>query len=539
MILSALKRSVRQNPAINAFWLLPIVALFLTITANDAFFMHAAETYPLTDYLGFAVSLALVLTGVLLLLLSLLCYKFLFKFILIAFILLASVTGYFTDTYGTIYDAQMMQNVLETDQAEMMGLFNREFLLRISLLGIIPSIIIAWQKIYFPRFSAALLTRFAVILSSLLLIALPIATFSKTYASFFREHKTLRLYTNPVAPIYAVGKLLHTEYRKHTAPKNTIMHAADAVQISSPAERAPKLIVMVVGETLRADHVSLNGYARNTFPQVSQIQGVTNFSHVISCGTSTAYSLPCMFGYFEIKDYDVAQAPYHENVLDTINRLKINILWKDNNSDDKGAMHQLPPSDYVKLTRDHCPDGAAHECRDIHLLTGLDDYVANHQQQDILIVLHQMGNHGPEYYKRYDAAFERFTPVCKSNELAKCTRQEVINAFDNAVLMTDDFLAKTIHWLNQYDQTHQVALLYVSDHGESLGEKGVYLHGMPYRIAPIEQKHVASFFWTGAHAHFRAVPSNTTLTHAAIAATLLKLFDIKTQAIEYKSSYVL
>lgn len=534
-----------QKTPINAFWLLPIVAVFLTLTANDGFFAQVAKVYPFASHLGFNVALGVVLTGVLLLLTVLLCYRFTIKPVLIFLLLLASVTGYFTDTYGTVYDTNMLQNALQTDKAETAGLLNGLFLARIFLLGILPSIAIARQKVFFPKFKTAILQRFGLFALSLSLVGLPIAGFSKAFASFFREHKAVRFYTNPVTPIYAVGKLASVEYKKLTAPKDLIMHASDAVQTTTPATRKPKLMVMVLGETLRADHVSLNGYSRDTFPQIAKLVpngGVTNFSKVISCGTSTAYSVPCMFGYVGLKDYDVDNAPYHENVIDTLNRLKINVLWRDNNSDSKGVMARLPKTNYFNYkeapTNTVCDTNPYKECRDVGMLVGLDEYVKQHAGQDILIVLHQMGNHGPEYYKRYDKQFEKFTPVCQSNELAKCDQQAVINAFDNAVLATDDFLAKTIAWLNNYDQNHQVAMLYVSDHGESLGEKGVYLHGMPYKFAPMEQKHVASIFWAGKNAGVQAVDGNTELTHDAITPTLLKLFDVKTQAIDGKASYI-
>lgn len=534
-----------QQTPINAYWLLPIVAVFLTLTANDGFFAQVAKVYPFASHASFTLSLGVVLMGVLLLLTVLLCYRFTLKPVLIFLLLLASVTGYFTDTYGTVYDTNMLQNALQTDKAETAGLLNGLFLARIFLLGILPSIAIARQKVFFPKFKKAILQRLGLFGLSLLLVGVPIGLFSKAYASFFREHKAVRFYTNPITPIYAVSKLASIEYKKLTAPKDLIMHASDAVQTTTPAARKPKLMVMVLGETARADHVSLNGYSRDTFPQIARLSqqgGLTNFGQVISCGTSTAYSVPCMFGYVGLKDYDVDKAPYHENVIDTLNRLKINVLWRDNNSDSKGVMARLPKTAYFNYkeapTNPVCDTNAFKECRDVGMLVGLDEYVKQHQGQDILIVLHQMGNHGPEYYKRYDKPFEKFTPVCQSNDLAKCDRQTVINAFDNALLATDDFLAKTITWLNGYDATNQVAMLYVSDHGESLGEKGVYLHGMPYSFAPMEQKHVASIFWAGKNSGLQAVAGDTPLTHDAITPTLLKLFDVKTQALDGKASYI-
>lgn len=532
----------RQHTPINAYWLLPIVAAFLVLTANGGFFAQVAKIYPLAQHGLFTLSLGVVLFGLLLLIMGVFSYRFTLKAVLIFLLMLASVTGYFTDTYGTVYDTNMLQNALQTDKAESADLFNVVFIARIILLGLMPSFLVARQKVYFPKLKHALLQRVGILVASLVLVGVPIVAQSKQFATFFREHKPLRLYTNPVTPIYAVGKLASLQYTKLKAPKDTIYHAKDAKQITSFRTRKPKLIVMVVGETARADHVSMNGYARNTFPQMANLPGVTNFRQVMACGTSTAYSVPCMFSYVGNKNYDVDMASYNENVLETLNRLNINVLWRDNNSDSKGVMARLPTANYVSYrdapTNTLCNTNPYHECRDVGMLVGLDSYVKQHAGQDMLIVLHQMGNHGPAYYKRYDKAFEQFTPVCQTNELAKCNRQTVINAFDNALLATDDFLAKTVSWLGQYDVPYQVAMLYVSDHGESLGEKGVYLHGMPNAIAPIEQKHVAAMMWVGKQSGIQTVDANLALTHDAITPSLLKLFDVTTTAAQGKPLFI-
>ena len=533
---------VWRQQGINAYVMMAIVALFLTLTANVTFFSKVNDVYPIAQHIGFVASLPVVLFGVLLLVIVLLGYRYTLKAVLIFLLLTAAITAYFTDTYGTVYDVNMLQNALQTDKAESADLFNINFILRILLLGVLPSAWVAWQKVTFPTFKRSLLQRGLTYLVSLGLVMLPILAMSKNYASFFREHKQLRSYTNPATPVYALGKLASMEINKARAPKEQIMHATDALQVSNPTTRKPKLMVFVVGETARGDHVQMNGYNRATFPQMAATTGVTNFSQVISCGTSTAYSVPCMFSYVGMQDYDVDKANYQENVLDTLNRLKVNILWRDNNSSAKGATDRLPASNFIDYkTAEHntlCNTNPYGECRDVGMLVGLDAYVKQHANQDMLIVLHQMGNHGPAYFKRYDKQFEKFTPVCQSNELAKCDPQSVINAFDNALLATDDFLAKTVNWLGKYDSSHQVAMLYVSDHGESLGENGIYLHGMPYKIAPKAQKHVASMFWAGKNSGIQAVPSNTELTHDAITPTLLKLFDVRAQTVQGKAAFI-
>ena len=195
---------LRNNTPINAYWLLPIVAAFLVFTGNSGFFAQVAKVYPLAQNLLFTLSLGMVLFGLLLLIMWLVSYRFTLKAVLIFLLIVASITGYFTDTYGTVYDTNMLQNALQTDKAETSDLFNIMFIARIVLLGLIPSFLVARQKVYFPKLKSAVLQRLGIFVLSLVLVALPILAQSKQFATFFREHKPLRLYTNPVTPICAV-----------------------------------------------------------------------------------------------------------------------------------------------------------------------------------------------------------------------------------------------------------------------------------------------------------------------------------------------
>lgn len=241
-------------------------------------------------------------------------------------------------------------------------------------------------------------------------------------------------------------------------------------------------------------------------------------------------------------EYDVDTAKYQENVLDTLDRLGVSILWRDNNSDSKGVMDKLPKAqfaDYKSATNNAiCNTNPYNECRDVGMLVGLDDFVAANNGKDMLIMLHQMGNHGPAYFKRYDEKFAKFTPVCEGNELAKCEHQSLINAYDNALLATDDFIAQSIQWLQTHSNAYDVSMLYVSDHGESLGENGVYLHGMPNAFAPKEQRSVPAFFWTDKQTGITPMATDTVLTHDAITPTLLKLFDVTADKVKDRTAFI-
>jgi lipid A ethanolaminephosphotransferase len=289
---------------------------------------------------------------------------------------------------------------------------------------------------------------------------------------------------------------------------------------------------MVVGEAARADHFSLNGYQRETNPTL-QKEHIINFEQMYSCGTATAESVPCMFSVYPRKAYSYKKGISTENVLDVLKHTGEGaLLWRDNNSDSKGVALRIPYEDYrTPKTNTICTEG---ECRDIGMLEGLEDFIRKHPKKDILIILHQMGNHGPAYYKRYTKDFETYTPVCTTSQLEACSKEQITNAYDNALRYTDSFLTKTIDFLKQYDTERQTAMLYMADHGESLGENGIYLHGLPYFMAPDAQKHIGALFWFGEQWQNKAALSQLRNRHTAYFShdnlfhTLLGAFNVKT-----------
>lgn len=370
-----------------------------------------------------------------------------------------------------------------------------------------------------------MLNRILMLICALGVIAAMLLMFSGYYTTFFREHKNLRHATNPTYAFYSVGEYLASKLgqRRHTL--NSI--GLDARR--DPAATGRRLTIMVVGEAVRADHFSLNGYARKTNPLLENEQ-IVNFSNMSSCGTSTAVSVPCMFSVLDRKTYNDIEAQSTENVLDVMARAGVHVLWRDNNSSSKGVADRLPYQDFrTSQLNQECGD----ECRDTGMLGGLQNYV-DQQSGDILIVLHQMGNHGPAYYKRYPSSFEIFTPVCATNQLEECSPTEISNTYDNAVRYSDYFLTQVIHFLQQNESNFKTALFYMSDHGESLGEGGLYLHGMPYFMAPEAQTHVASFLWLGPSKRAAINPealrqlTDKSFSQDNVFHTLLGLMEVQT-----------
>lgn len=467
------------------------ISLFLVLFGNGSFFRHVIETYGLTwATVPTILSLGIVLVAVLIIVFTLFSSRYLLKPFLILVLLLSSLSAYFMNTYDIIVDKLMIQNILETNMHESMDLLSIQQVLYFFILGVLPSLVVYRVNLKPMKVKTAFLEGIESIVVSLVLAVLLIFAFSKFYTSFFREHAPLRSYTNPANYLYSIGDYI---YESSTHKMTGLKIIGGDVRVRE-SKGARKLIILVVGEAVRADHFSLNSYARETTPLLKK-EDVINFPQFTSSGTETAVSVPCMFSCYGREVYDRDIAAHTENVLDVLKHAGANILWRDNNSDSKGVAVRVAYEDYKTPDKNTiCEDG---ECRDEGMLVGLQEYIDAHPTGDIVIVLHQMGNHGPAYYKRYPKAFEKYTPVCKTNQLEQCSQTEITNAYDNAVLYTDYFLSKTIGLLKENDKQFATAMFYLSDHGESLGEKGLYLHGFPYAIAPDAQKHVPAVMWFG------------------------------------------
>ncbi len=506
------------------FRLILLVTLFLVVFDNFAFFKKLAGIYPVSlNNIVFLISVVFLLIFAITIFFYLFCFKFTTKPVLIIILLASSLAGYFMNNYNILIDNTMVQNIFETDTREALDLLNLKLFIYLVFLGILPSIIVFKIKIKYKSFIRDLLTRLLILFTAFFIVLVAFFSMSDFYFSFFREHRPLRSYTNPTYFIYSLGKYAAENLKSGEVVVKAI--GTDAKISENDTDR--ELIVLVVGETARADRFSLNGYRKKTNPLLEK-EDVINFPDMHSCGTSTAVSIPCMFSIFTRDEYSEKKAEATYNVLDILNNAGVNILWRDNNSSSKGVALRVQYEDYKTPETNPICDP---ECRDEGMLVGLQDYIDSQKTGDILIVLHQMGNHGPAYYKRYPESFEIFKPVCKTNQLEKCSSEEINNAYDNAILYTDYFLAKVIELLKQNPQ-FETAMFYISDHGESLGENNLYLHGMPYFMAPDAQTHVPAVMWFGdgfkINKDFIKKNAADTCSQDNIFHTLLGLMEIET-----------
>ena len=506
--------------------LIIISAVFIVLFNNLAFFRNVIEVYPISwGNIGFLASLAVALTGVIILLLTLVSSTYTFKPILILILFISSIASYFMNNYNAVIDHTMIENIFSTNMKEAVDLFSFKLVLYVFFLGFLPALWIYRVKVKHGTVKAEFISRLKLVAITLAVIFFSVLIFSKFYTSFLREHKPLRYRTNPTYSLYSMGKYLGNKFKDRHIELKRI--GEDAKIPATDTDR--ELIILVIGEAARVDRFSLNGYPRETNPLL-KTDDVISLRNVQSCGTSTSVSVPCMFSIYSRGSYSEKKGKSTENLLDVLSHAnKVNILWRENNSDSKDVALRVQYEDYKNPDKNPICD---EECRDKGMLEGLQDYIDSQPKGDILIILHQMGNHGPAYYKRYPQSFEKFKPTCKTNELNKCSNDEINNAYDNAILYTDYFLHEAIKLLKQNDGRFETAMIYLSDHGESLGEKGVYLHGIPYFIAPDNQKNIAAIFWLGdsfkAQKKLLTNKINTEYTHENLFHTVLGLMEVNT-----------
>lgn len=498
------------------------------LTGNYSLFHGIVSVYPLTlRNLPFLISLALFFSSLTAIFFLMVCQHKTTRWILALFLIVVSQSAYYMDHFRIIIDTEMIDNIMQTNLAEFSGLVTLILIVKTIFFGVIP----AWLVIrYCPKpvdFKTELSSRLRTILLLIIAIIMLVIPFTANYTSFIREHKIIRFYSNPTHSVYSVIKygIQQTSISSNLLP---LIHIADDGKIVDTFSGKKELIIMVVGETARADRFSLNGYKRETNPLLSK-QDIVSLRNVTSCGTSTSVSVPCMFSSLGRKNYNKEKALAQENVLDVLAKNGIEVLWRDNNSDSKGVATRIPYEDFKIPTHNPICNS---ECRDIGMLDGLDEFIRKHADKDIFIVLHQMGNHGPEYYRRYPKEFERFKPACQTGELSDCTQEEIDNAYDNAILYTDYFLSEVIQFLKKHDANHETAMLYTADHGESLGEHGIYLHAAPYLIAPKEQTHVPAIVWFGKSFDYKLSDiefyKKYPLSHDALFCSLLASYEIDT-----------
>ena len=523
-----------RRPTLSSEWLILATAVYLVLAANTSFLRHLHTALGGVDFALQALVFGSVLVGLIGALLALTTPSRFARGLLGLVVVIAAALAFFMDHYGAVIDRHALQSALETDARESAEWLSFAMLRGVLALSVPALLALAWVRTRERAWPQALKARAALLGACALLVAVPVALDYRTMASVARNHAELRDLANPLNLVNATRSYLR---HARVAPTGALTVVAADVQRGETwpaAGQRPLVLVFVIGESVRASSLGLLGYARDTTPELAR-RGVVAFGDVHACGTTTATSVPCMFSGLGQAGYDEATARGRENLLDVLERAGFDVLWIDNNTGSKHVADRVVEIDVAAATRPQICSTLG--CYDQILVDELGERLAG-IAHDTVLLLHQKGSHGPAYFERYPEAFRRFVPDCRSNELQSCTRGQLVNSYDNTIGYTDHILAAMIDTVAAAQDRLDGVFLYVSDHGESTGEHGYYLHGAPALIAPEEQTRVPMLLWMAPEYQARrqldaacvAAQRGRQTSHDAVFPLVLGLLDLHTAA---------
>ena len=514
-----------------------LLALVFAFLLNWPVLLHFYDILSNIEHfkIGFVVSIPFLLVAALNFVFMPFSIRFLMKPFFAFLFVTGSIASYTMMKYRVLFDGDMIQNIFETNQSEAFAYVNAPIIIWVLLTGFLPAALIFFVKIeYASTWYKGIAQRLLSMFFSLVIVGIIAALYYQDYASIGRNNQTLNREIVPANFMYSTSKYLYRRYMAEPIPFVTL--GDDATRVTKKDK--PTLMFLVVGETARGKNFSMNGYEKDTNPFTSKSGGVISFNDVRSCGTATAVSVPCMFSNMGRKEFDDNRARNSEGLLDVLQKTGISIFWKENDGGCKGVCDRVPNIEIEP--KDHPKFCDKNTCYDEVVLQDLDSEIAQ-MKGDKLVGFHLIGSHGPTYYKRYPDAHRQFTPDCPRSDIENCTDEELTNTYDNTIRYTDFVIAEMIAKLKTYEDKYNTALLYVSDHGESLGALGLYLHGTPYKFAPDDQTRVPMQVWMSPGftkekgvdmACLQQKAADTRYSHDNIFSSVLGIWDVKTSVYE-------
>ncbi|MBL0638239.1 phosphoethanolamine--lipid A transferase [Aeromonas veronii] len=516
-----------------------LLVLFFALVLNWPIFLHFYTVLSALTHVkaGFAISIPLVLIAAL----NAVFIPFTFRFVLKPFftvlILTGSIVSYAMLKYGVIFDAGMIQNIVETNSGEAGAYLNGSVALWFLLTGLLPVLVLWSLRIRYPaRWYQGLAWRAGALAISLLFIGGVAAFYYQDYASVGRNNKSLAKEIVPANYVHGLYKYGRDVLFATPIPYQQLGTDARVVARGSK----PTLMFLVVGETARSQNYSLNGYGKATNSFTAKEQGVVSFKDVRSCGTATAVSVPCMFSNLTRRGYDDQLASSRDGLLDVLQHAGVSVLWKENDGGCKGVCRNVPTIEILPKSYPALCQGES--CYDEVLLEGLDQQIAG-MKGNKLVAFHLMGSHGPTYFRRYPASERVFMPDCPRSDIENCSNEELVNTYDNTIRYTDKVVGLLIDKLKSLESQYDVGLVYLSDHGESLGAMGLYLHGTPYKFAPDDQTRVPLLTWFSPQLQadreldmdcLAAEASSQRFSHDNLFHSMLGIMDVQTRVYDNK-----
>ncbi|HHQ4901946.1 TPA: phosphoethanolamine transferase [Aeromonas veronii] len=516
-----------------------LLVLFFALVLNWPIFLHFYTVLSALTHVkaGFAISIPLVLIAALNAVFMPFTFRFVLKPFFTVLILTGSIVSYAMLKYGVIFDAGMIQNIVETNSGEAGAYLNGSVALWFLLTGLLPVLVLWSLRILYPaRWYQGLAWRAGALAISLLFIGGVASLYYQDYASVGRNNKSLAKEIVPANYVHGLYKYGRDVLFATPIPYQHLGTDAKVVARGSK----PTLMFLVVGETARSQNYSLNGYGKATNSFTAKEQGVVSFRNVRSCGTATAVSVPCMFSNLTRRGYDDQLASSRDGLLDVLQHAGVSVLWKENDGGCKGVCRNVPTIEILPKSYPALCQGES--CYDEVLLEGLDQQIAG-MKGNKLVAFHLMGSHGPTYFRRYPASERVFMPDCPRSDIENCSNEELVNTYDNTIRYTDKVVGLLIDKLKSLESQYDVGLVYLSDHGESLGAMGLYLHGTPYKFAPDDQTRVPLLTWFSPQLQtdrqldmgcLAAEASSQRFSHDNLFHSMLGIMDVQTSVYDNK-----
>ena len=428
-----------------------------------------------TLILALAVSVSVFFLSMSIIALLGLLPRLIFKGLMILLTLLGATSLVVWLYYGIAMTPDMVRNFLATDFHEASGYWSWSLALNFILITL-PGLLLI-NRLRSSRRPESKLKRLGICVVTLLCGVFVLFIQLQPFSALMRGDKSLRYLFAPVNIVYSTSSTLLRDQNPEKAQKVIVDASPKAIFTSDK----PTLFVVLIGETARSANWQLANYEKATNPELSKLNIVT----------STDVSLPCMLSRVGRRDYDRKRILTEESLPSLLKRAGFSVTWVDNQSGCKGTCDGVrvtkPTPDPLYCHAGTCMDGVFNRSID-------EAFNALKTQNHTVLFLHMMGSHGPAYYKRSTESEKVFGKECTDPTFKSCSKESIRAAYDSSIRYTDRVVAELIRKLQNRADIN-TALIYLSDHGESLGENGLYLHGAPYYIAPDEQKIVPMVMW--------------------------------------------
>ena len=393
------------------------------------------------------------------------------RILLAIFAIINATAVYFIITYSAIINATTIENVFNTRYSEASGFFSWSLWMFIAVFGVLPALYCLMQPVVIGKAK-----KLGIYCGSSLAIILLVASLNISQTLWISQHDTelgglLQPWSYVVNTCRVISSYQDEQAEEIKLPDGTITVHEKAV------------VVLVIGESARKANFQLYGYQRDTNPLLSKQEGLKVYQ-ATACATYTTAGTKAIL---DPKD----SGDLYELLPNYAFRTGVDVSWRTSNWGEppKHIDEYLTDTDLSDLYQ-----GKSNDYDDI-LYYGLRERIESSKKDKVLIILHTSTSHGPKYADKYPKQFEVYKPVAKNIEEGEKNIGMLINAYDNTIRYTDFLLNSLINTLREMKDWHS-AMIFISDHGESLGENKMFMHGLPMKLAPKVQYEIPFLVWT-------------------------------------------